>query len=149
MARMTVRGFMDVFESRTYARFNVSNQYIFDEIVRELRMNNITCHASLERSSFCFKKMETDGTVLFLSEIGLFSIFVTVCAVGNFSQVQIITRNVARKYSFSNANNSLEHSMHNLYKDAVILCIRNVIERIATTNNWSCLSQESTEVEAE
>ncbi len=39
--------------------------------------------------------------------------------------------------------------MHNLYKDAVTLCIRNVIERIATTNNWSCLNKEASEVESE
>ena len=147
MARMSLRGFMNIIESKTYARINVPSENVFKAIINELRRNNITCNASIEMADYRFKKMESDERVLFLSERGLFTLFVVICSVGNYTQVQIISRNVSRRYSFEDANHSMEYAMHNLYINTVKRCINNTIERIASLNKWSCIDTEESETE--
>lgn len=149
MAKMSLRGFYNLIEAKTYVRCNASAEYIFNAIISELNRNNLNCSTSIERAPYRFKHMESDGKVLFISERGLFTLFVTVCAVGDYTQVQIITRNVARRYSFEDANHSLEHSMHNLYKNAVNMCICNTIDHLAEVNKWSQVNSETSEMEVQ
>ena len=147
MAKMTSRGWCDIIETRMYSRFTAPAALIYNDIVGELRHNEITCHASIEQGPTKYQKVQSDGHILFLSERGLFTLFVTICSVGNYSQVQIITRNVPRKYPFNDANTSMEHSMHSIYRKVVYSCIWNAINRLADANNWHLIGSESTELE--
>ncbi len=147
MAKMTIRGFLNLFNTKTYTRFNIPSEDIYYEIINELKRNNINCSTSIERAPYRFKQMESDGKALFISEKGLFTLFVTICSVGNYSQVQVVTRNIPRRYSFEDANHTMEYAMHNLYIDAVHKCIFTAIDRIATANNWIPLDYETSETE--
>ncbi len=140
--RLTKRGYFTNISTLKYMRFNVSPEIIYREIIKELAYNNIDSQTAIVNCRYRFKKMETDGKVLFLSERGLCSLFVTICTVGNYSQVQIVLRNVPRGYSFEDANHCLEYSMLTHYEDVILTCVESAVNRIAAASNLTCISSD-------
>lgn len=113
-----------------YKRLSLDTAEFFSSITESIKRNGLVCSYTTVNCPNRYKSVDTDGRVLYISEKGLCNVSVTVCSLGDYSQIQMIFRPILKGHRFDDAKNSLQYSMMNQYAFVIAECIKESIDSI-------------------